>query len=110
MVFPVIVIVSFLFESLILFILAKILGGKGDFSTHTYLISLLTAPLVVLSLVGLIPIMGWVLYIPIALYSLHPLTIALRESHGFSVARAVLTWLIPFIVLILIRILFITPI
>ncbi|RLI86204.1 MAG: hypothetical protein DRO76_04315 [Candidatus Altiarchaeales archaeon] len=99
--FPIIVIISFLFESLIFFIMAKILGGKGDFSTQTYLISLLTAPLVVLSLVGLIPIMGWVLYIPIVLYSLYPLTIALRESHGFSTARANLTWLIPWLIIVL---------
>jgi len=44
------------------------------------------------------------------LYSLYPLTIALRESHGFSTARAILTWLIPFIVLILILVLLIVPI
>jgi len=100
--FLIIVIILFLFESLVFFIMAKILGGKGDFSTHTYLISLITSPLVVLSLVGLIPIMGWILYILIALDSLYPLTISLRESHGFSTARAILTWLIPSIVLILI--------
>ncbi len=108
--FPIIVIISFLFESLIFFILAKILGGKGDFSTQTYLISLFTAPLVVLSLVGLIPIMGWVLYIPIVLYSLYPLTIALRESHGFSTARANLTWLIPRLIIGLIIVLLLSMI
>ena len=109
-VFPIVIIISLLFESLIFFILAKILGGGGDFSTQTYLISLFTAPLVIISLVQFIPVIGWILGILIMLYSLYPLTIALRESHGFSIARAILTWLIPYIVLILILILLIVPI
>ncbi len=105
---PIFITLSFLFESLAFFITAKILGGKGDFSTQTYLMSLFTTPLVVLSLVRLIP-NGWILYLPIALYCLQPLTLALRESHGFSIIRAVLAWLMPNIILSLIPVLLNMP-
>lgn len=98
---PIVCIIVFLLCSLIYFIFANILGSKGNFTTQTYLISLFTAPLIILSLLEFIPSVGWVLGILIILYSLYPLTIALRESHGFSTARAILAWLIPWLIIVL---------
>jgi len=77
--------------SAILLLFAKIFGGEGGYSEQTFAISL---PSSALMLVAWIPVVNFIA----ALYYLYPLTIVLRETHNYSTGKAVLTWLIPMII------------
>lgn len=119
--YPIFTIIGFLIASGFLFISAKIFGGKGSFTTQTYLISLPYAALilieVVLGILNMIPFIGFLfslLSLLVFIYLLSPLTIALKETHNYSTIRAVLTWLLPGIIImilfVILIILFILPI
>ncbi|MBI4896210.1 MAG: YIP1 family protein [Candidatus Aenigmarchaeota archaeon] len=97
---PIMFVIGTLIVSVILLVFAKLLSGKGDYGTQTYCLALYGAPLsIILTIAGLIPIIGALLSALVALYSLYLLTIALRQTHQYTIARAVLTWLIPTVVL-----------
>ncbi len=100
---PVIYILDLFICSAAYFVIAKILGGKGDFKTQTYFISLILAPLLILSLFGIIPLIGFIFLILISVYSIYLMIIAIRETHEFSTLRAAITYFIPgFLILLLI--------
>lgn len=97
---PISSILSLIIGSSILYLLAKLFGGKGDYSTQTYLLSLYQAPMLLLTtMVAFIPLAGAVINIAIAVYSLYLLTLALKETHNYSTGRAVATWLLSMIIL-----------
>ena len=76
----------------ILYVIAKyILGGKGTADQQYYLTSLYAVPVLIISLIPIINILN-------IFYALYLETIAIRETHGFGTGKAVLTWLIPLIV------------
>lgn len=75
-------------------------GGPGDFMVHSYLLSLVQAPvLAATSIVGLVPCMGALGGFALSLYSLYLTTLAMPSAHNFSGGRAVAVWLIPLVVL-----------
>ncbi len=79
----------------ILYVIAKLLDGKGSFAQHYYLTSLFAVPIMVLAAVlAAIPVIG-VVALLVQLYGLYLLTLALKEAHGFDTMKAVLVWLIP---------------
>jgi len=93
---PLGVILGFFDFQIVLFIFAKILRGKGSFSTQAYLQSLFYAPLAILQQVfSVIPHVGIIFFSLVATCSLIPTTTSLKAAHGFSTFRAVLTWLLP---------------
>ncbi len=99
---PIFSIVAMLIGSGVLYLLAKLFGGKGDFNTQTYLFSLYQAPIILIaSLVSFIPFAGTIIVFVIELYALYLLTFALKETHNYSTGRAILTWLVPIIILII---------
>jgi len=83
----------------IYFIFAKLLGGKGDFITQIYLMSLYIP---IISIIAAIfsPVSS--VTILISLLGLYFLTFALKEAHGYSTGKAILTWFIPIIILLVI--------
>lgn len=82
------------------FVVAKLLGGTGDFATHYFLPSLFVIPVTILSLIlNFIPILGSILGFILALYNLYLITLAYKEAHGLSTLKAVLVWLLPVIVI-----------
>lgn len=86
----------------ILYVIAKLLGGTGDFKTHYYLPSLYILPLMVLMLVlAIIPILGAIANLVLMVYSLYLLTLAFKEAHGLSTGKAVLVWLLPIVLFII---------
>ncbi len=86
----------------ILYVIAKLLGGSGDFKTHYYLPSLYVLPLTVLMLVlAVIPFLGALVNLVLLFYSAYLLTMAFKEAHGLSTLKAALVWLLPVIVLVL---------
>ncbi len=110
--------VLMLLASLVVFLFARIFGGKGSFSQQTYLISLYQPPLGILRAAagvafGLVPFLGNGLsaffVFATAVYELYLLTLALKAVHGFGKFRAILSWAIPlaiFAILVALAILF----
>lgn len=81
-------------------IVAKILGGSGGYTTQFYLTSLYAVPVaIIVGILSIIPLIGSLIAFLVSLYALYLLTLALGETHGFSLLKAVLCWLIPVIIL-----------
>jgi hypothetical protein len=100
---PIANVLSWLFVSAIMYVMARLLEGKGNFKTQSYLYAIYVAPIGIISAVlGLIPIIGGILSIIPAIYGLYLLTMSLKETHGYSTGRAILTWILPALVLALI--------
>ncbi len=102
---PISSIISLIIGSGIIYLFAKLFGGRGGYNTQTYLFSLYQAPILLLTtLIAFIPFAGALINIAIAVYSLYLLTLALKEAHGYSTGRAVATWLLPIAVIIILAI------
>ncbi|MBI5036570.1 YIP1 family protein [Candidatus Micrarchaeota archaeon] len=84
---------------------AKLLGGKGDFTTHYYLPALFVVPVSVLSMAAnIVPFAGMFLGLLVGIYSLYLTTLAYREAHGFDNLKAITTWAVPWIMGIVVMI------
>jgi len=95
--------IIFLIFSGINYLFAKLFKGEGNFTTQTYLIALFYAPCIVItSALGIIPFFGGLLALFVLIYELYLLTLALKETHQYSTGKAILTWLIPLIILMVI--------
>ncbi len=93
---PVGVILGFFDFEIVLFIFARLLGGKGSFGAQAYAQALFYGPLAVVQQVfAVIPSVGRPLFFLLAVYSLVPTTTSLKAAHGYSTLRAVITWLMP---------------
>jgi hypothetical protein len=100
---PLGVIVGFYDFQIVLFIFAWLLRGKGSFGTQAYLQSLFYAPLVIIQqTLIVIPKIGFILFLLVAVYSLIPTTNSLKAAHGYSTIKAILTWLLPILLNIII--------
>jgi hypothetical protein len=96
LVVPLGVIYGFYSFEIVLFIFARILGGKGSFGTQSYLQALFYGPLALVQQVAaVIPGVGRMLFVLLAVGSLIPTTTSLKAAHGYSTTRAVLTWVLP---------------
>ncbi len=97
---PIVSVIGWLIVSAILFVLALMFGGKGNYKTQSYLYAIYSAPLSVIStIVSLIPFAGPLLAFIALLYGLYLLTMALKEAHQYSTIKAVLTWLVPVLII-----------
>ncbi len=85
--FPLIFISTLLISSLFFFLFATLLGGKGDYTTQTYLISLYSAPLGMLEMVPFLNILA-------GIYGICLLVLTLKETHNLSTGRSVVGWLV----------------
>ncbi len=99
----------FFINSGILYIFAKIFGGRGKYETQTYLFSLFKSPMLIIvnfllataNIFGMSAIGSWIV-IGLTAYSLYLATLALKETHAYHMERAVATWLAPAAIYILI--------
>ncbi len=92
------VVYGFYTFQIVLFLFARLLGGKGSFGAQSYAQSLFYAPLaIVQQSAAVTPVAGRVLFFILALWSLVPTTTSLKAAHGYSTGRAVLTWILPVI-------------
>lgn len=91
----------------LIWIMAKILGGKGEYGQQLHMTS---APLaflmVVTSILNIIPLAGALIGILLNLYYLYPMTVAIREAHKFSTLKAIAAWLLPIIIVVIIVFIF----
>lgn len=92
------VIAGFYDFEIVLFIFARLLGGKGSFGKQAYLQSLFYSPLAIVQQVFVVtPDLARPLFALAAVCSLIPTTTSLKAAHGYSTLRAVLTWAAPII-------------
>jgi len=106
LVLAIIMFIGFFIQAGLLFGLAKMLGGKGSFEEHTSLLALCTAPFymlygVAIMLLGLLPAVGVLIEVLLLIYYIFLVTLCLKISHGYDWGRAVLTWMLPSFVIIL---------
>jgi len=95
---PLGVVYGFYSFEIVLFIFARLLGGKGSFRSQSYMQSLFYGPLaLVQQVVAVIPGVGRAVFVLVAASSLIPTTTSLKAAHQYSTVRAVLTWVIPII-------------
>ena len=95
---PVGVVYGFYVFQIAIWIFARILRGNGTFGTQAYLQSLIYAPLAIMQqIVLMIPGIGRWLFAVVALYSLWPTTTSLKATHTYSTFKAVITWILPII-------------
>jgi hypothetical protein len=100
---PIANVVSWLIMSGIIYVVAKLLLGKGNYETQSYLYAIYNAPLsIVVAVVSMIPVFGPFFAIVPAIYGLYLLTMSLKETHSYTVGRAILTWLIPVVAIALV--------
>ena len=86
----------------IIWIFAKILGGKGTYTQLFFLVSLFAIPMAVIGLVIVIPAVGSILGLLVGLYTLYLWVIAVQSSQELSTGRAVAAVLIPVILIAII--------
>jgi hypothetical protein len=99
---------GFLISTGILFLLAKLLGGIGDFGRYAYLNASFSAPLTILSsLLSIIPGLGSCLTIFVAIYQLVLTYYSTKVEHQLSSGKALLVVLLPVILVLLLTFCFI---
>ena len=104
---PIFAIIFSLILGGMIFIMAKLLGGKGEFGVHFGLMALVMAPMFLLSnALNIVPFVGGILSILVTLYVLYPLTISVKEAYGLDTVKAVVSWLVPVVILIVTMVVF----
>lgn len=90
----------FLISVGIYFLIARVLGGSGDFGRYAYLNAAFAAPLGILTtLLGMVPFVGCITPL-ISLYSLVLVYFATKTEHQMSSGRAIWVVLLPVLVAI----------
>jgi len=94
--------VGFYLASGLVYLGARVFGGSGDFGTQTYLQSLLAVPTGIVSgLVSLIPCVGPLLALVVAIYAIILNVRAIKVTHNLTMGRAVAAVLVPAILVAL---------
>lgn len=101
---PLGLILVFLIGSGIYFVLAKILGGEGDFGTQSNLISQIFVFQFVVSIplafLNIIPCVGAIINLGFSLYVMYLNALSLSIAHKFSLLRAFVVVLIPVVIMV----------
>lgn len=85
----------------IIHLLANIMGGNGTFNDMYYSYAAYSSPLsIISSLVGIIPILGFLISIPLSIYGLVLNIIAIKAVYKFGWFQAVMTLFLPLIVIV----------
>ncbi len=102
---PIVQIISAFIMNGIVYILAKLLGGKGTFENQFYHIAILSGGLsVITGILGLVPCVGPLLSFILVVYYLYPLYLLYMGVHKLSSGRAIALILIPFLVIIVLAV------
>jgi len=82
------------------FLSAKhLFGGKGDYGTQYGVTALYLVPLtIIIAIVSPIPCLGALVGLALGLYGMYLLTLALKEVHQLDTMKAVLSWIVPAVV------------
>jgi len=100
---PILLLIGLFIISAIIYVFALILKGKGDFTKQTYMIAMFWSPILVVgSIAGIIPFVGGILNFLVGLYGLYLLTLALKQVHKVSTTKAVVMWIVPIAIVMLV--------
>jgi hypothetical protein len=87
----------------IVHLIARMLGGTGDFGQYGFLAAAYSAPLTVIgAVIGLIPLLGGCIAPLLSIYGIVLNIFAVRVSHNLSMGRAIAAVLLPFVLLLII--------
>jgi len=89
--------------SVIIYAFAKVLGGKGGLREQFHLFAVFLSPILLLmalaKIMYVVPMLGYaiknLIVLLLGIYALYQLTVSLKIVHGFGNLKAVLTWLLP---------------
>lgn len=91
--------IGFFIAAGILFFIAKLFGGTGNFLTYAWLLSLAYVPLSAIAAVaGIIPLLGVLIALAAGIYNLYLSVLATASAHRLTIGRSWLVVLIPAIV------------
>ncbi|MBW2987543.1 hypothetical protein KY336_03250 [Candidatus Woesearchaeota archaeon] len=95
-------IVGLFVQTAIFHLFAYLFGARaaGGFTKQLYLNSVFRSALFIIMIVAFVPLLGVILAVLLGLYSLFPLTVAIKEAYDFTWGKAVLTWVIPTIIIV----------
>jgi hypothetical protein len=97
----------FLIGTFILHLIAKMLGGQGDYGKFAYLAGTFQAPLtIVSSILAVIPVLGGCVSFLIVIYTYVLSFFAVKANYGLTSGRAVAVILIPLALLFVLAICF----
>jgi len=83
----------------IVYMFSRLFKGKGTYVQQLSLTALYLGPLAVAQLiVSIVPVVGGVVSFALTIYGLYLLTLLLKITHKYSTAKAVWSWLLPFII------------
>ncbi|HLC69189.1 MAG TPA: YIP1 family protein [Candidatus Bilamarchaeaceae archaeon] len=99
---PIIMIFWAFIQTGVMWVLAKILGGKGSFTSQLYHFSIVGGGLTLItSLLSLIPCLGGLIAMVLGFYYLYPVYLVYKGVHQLSSGRAIALVLLPIVLLIL---------
>jgi len=99
---PILMVISSLIVTGVMWAVAKLLGGKGTFTQQFFQFSYPMGGIVIISsVVGLVPCIGDLISIALSLYSLYIAFEIYRSVHKLDDARAILLVALPIILFIL---------
>ncbi len=99
---PIITPIAFMIGSAIYFVIAKLLGGVGDFEKHTYILATFSAPLLVVNgALSIIPVLGGCISIVVYIYQAVLTYFAFKSVHELSAGKAILVALSPLLMILL---------
>ena len=86
-------------------LIAKLLGGEGQFDKYAYLIATFQAPIsIASSVLAFVPVLGGCIGLLVSIYSIVLAYFATKVNYGLSSGRAIVVVLVPVIVLFLLAI------
>lgn len=92
-------ILGFLIFAAILQVVAKILGGTGNYGKYAYLLAGIWVPISVVSaLIGLVPVLGGCLGALLSIYALVLAFFATKVEHKLSQGRSIIVVLSPLVI------------
>lgn len=80
----------------VLYLIARMLGGTGDFGKYAYLIAVFQAPLIMVqALLGLVPLLGGCIGLVATIYGFVLTYFATKVGHNLTAGKAMAVVLIP---------------
>ncbi len=99
---PIMAVIGSLIGIGIVWIFAKLFGGKGTYTSLYYLVSIVAVPFAVLNIVQYIPAVGPILGLLVGLYALYIYVLAVMSSQELTMGKAILAVVVPIIIVAII--------
>ena len=97
--------IGFLIGTGILYLIARMFGGTGDFGRFAYLLAAFQAPISIISAVlGFVPVLGGCLTAVLGIYGIVLTYFAIKVEHSLSDGKAIATLLVPLVLVFIIAI------